>query len=749
MKQNYTRLDSALLCASNNFKVFPCKPAEKSPLIKGWEEQATTDHQQISDWWTQWPNANIGVMTGLASGFFVVDLDVKGNGPKNMAELESHNGKLPPTVKVITGGGGQHLFFRMPEGTTIGNSTGIIPGVDIRGEGGLIIAPPSLHNSGRSYEWAIGCAPGEVEIAECPPWLLELVTAPRSRRRDSMDSPDQPIIEGSRNSTLASLAGTMRRRGMTQEAIEHALIAENNKRCNPPLSEDEVLEIAQSISRYPQAPKEYPLTELGNAERLRDRFGEDLRYCQPWGKWLVFDGKRWAENGIREVHKRYVLTVRHMLDEAASIEDETKRAALRKWQRASESGKAFREMVNHAKHFKELAVLPNQLDNYKMLLNLENGTFDLEKGVLMPPQREHFITKLAPVKYDPEAKCPNWTAFLEKITGGNTTLIEFLQRVAGYTLTGNTNEQCMFILYGDGSNGKSTFTNTLAALLGEDYVKNTPTQTLMARKNEGIPNDLAALQGARMVIASEGEQGQALAESRIKTMTGGDAISARFLHGEFFSYKPEFKIFFFSNHKPDIKGIDEGIWRRIRLIPFVVKISDEEKDPQLPEKLRAELPGIFNWALEGCRNWQMSGLGYPDVVRAATESYRSEMNVVARFIEDSCERAKGYRVSLQSLYDRYKDWCKDNGEKECSKNQFSQNLSKLDFKSRRSGPNGCNEIHGLRSIEQPNVVDEVNALNAEADKKPGLEAHPKLKLAQPGLGQEKDLSPDSELFDTF
>lgn len=368
--------------------------------------------------------------------------------------------------------------------------------------------------------------------------------------------------------------------------------------------------------------------------------------------------------------------------------------------------------VNHAKNLKGIAVLPSELDKHKMLLNLDNGTCNLVTCEVAPPEREHLITKLAPIKFDPEAKCPIWLEFLEKIMGGNATLINFLQKTVGYTLTGNITEQCMFILYGDGSNGKSTFTNTIAALLGEDYVKNTPTQTLMARKNEGIPNDVAALQGARMVIESEGEQGQRLAESQIKRMTGGDDIAARFMRGEFFSFTPEFKIYYFTNHKPQIRGTDEGIWRRIRLIPFTVKIHDNEKDPNLSEKLRAELSGILNWGLAGCLKWQEEGLGYPDEIRAATETFRAEMNVVGRFLEDRYERVTNSRVKYSDVYALFKLWCAEYGEYVIASNLFSQKLGELDLKSRRSDSGGATEIHGLKLIEIPDVVSEINRANA-------------------------------------
>lgn len=276
-----------------------------------------------------------------------MDLDVKGNGLEHMAELERQNSPLPTTVMAITGGGGRHLIFKIPANMSMKCHVGIFEGIDIRGDDGYIIAPPSMHSSRNRYEWVPGCAPGEVDIADCPPWLLaQIVAASARKQRENRGAPDLPINEGGRNSTLASLAGSMRMRGMTQESIEVALLAENVQRCKPPLPEDEILSIARSISRYSQPPKEYPLTELGNAERFVGRYGEDLRYCSPWSKWFVYEGKCWIKDETGFVHQRYVQTVRQMITEITSIEDETKKSALRKWQRTSESAKAYRELVN-------------------------------------------------------------------------------------------------------------------------------------------------------------------------------------------------------------------------------------------------------------------------------------------------------------------------------------------------------------------------------------------------------------------
>jgi putative DNA primase/helicase len=578
-----------------------CNHVGKHPIFKGWTTQATTDPNQIKFWWTRFPEANIGIATGKESGIFVFDVDVKHNGPENLEIHERQHGTLPASVRSATGGGGMHILLTYPKDKSVQNATGIIPGCDIRSDGGFIVAPPSRHASGNTYEWLPGQSPTEVKPADSPQWILQLMPT-SNLHKFARSGPDTVIKDGSRNSTLASLAGTMRARGMSDEAIEAALLEENKKHCRPPLEEDEVRGIAQSISRYPSggtSPK-FKLTELGNAERLAYYHGQDLRYCPHWNKWLVWDGKRWAIDYTREVNRRVCETNRSMLTEASALNDDTARRELVKWQRISESSKSTRETIEHAKSLHGISILPDKFDRPQWILNVENGTIDLKTGKLMPHRREDLITKLAQVTLDPYAKCPTWDGFLHKIMSGNKNIIDFLQRVIGYSLTGSTREQCLFILHGNGANGKSTFLKTISDMLGNDYVTNTPTQTLMVRRGESIPNDIAALKGARLVTAVEAEEGQKLAESLVKSMTGGDKMTARFMRGEFFSFEPEFKIFLATNHKPQISGTDKAIWRRIYLIPFEVTIPDKEKDPDFPDKLREELPGILNWAIEGC-----------------------------------------------------------------------------------------------------------------------------------------------------
>lgn len=271
------------------------------------------------------------------------------------------------------------------------------------------------------------------------------------------------------------------------------------------------------------------------------------------------------------------------------------------------------------------------MDTHPWLLNVANGTLDLRTGQLRPADRADLLTKAAPVVYAPTATCPQWEAFLDRILGGDKELIRYVQKAASYSLTGLDTEECFFVLHGVGQNGKSTLVETLSALLGTDYAQQATPDLLMQKKQDRHATELAVLRGARLVASVETGQGKRLNESLIKSMTGGDRIRANFMHQETFEFRPEFKVWLSTNHKPVITGTDLGIWQRIRLIPFNVQIPDNERDGAFKTRLResAALSGILNWAIEGALLWQQEGLKPPQAVTEATQAYREEMDVLA------------------------------------------------------------------------------------------------------------------------
>ena len=454
----------------------------------------------------------------------------------------------------------------------------------------------------------------------------------------------------------------------------------------------------ERIQEIDKKPKEtFHLTDLGNAERLVDRFGDDIGYCYDWKKWLVWDGKRWAidrKGNIRQKAKQVVRTIYREIENAT---DKSERKEIFNHAMKSESDAKIKAIISLARD--EVSVTPENLDQDPWLLTCENGTIDLQTGEFLSHDREHLITQLAPVIYDPDAECPLWIEFLDRIMDGNQNLISFLQRAIGYSLTGDTGEQCFFIFWGTGANGKTTFLQTINAMLG-DYAKQTPTETLVVKKKGAIPNDVARLKGVRFVTASEAEAYDRLAENLIKQMTGSDTVSARFLHQEWFDFEPNYKIFLATNHRPVIQGTDPAIWRRIKLIPFDVTIPEPERDRHLLKKLKEELPGIMAWAVQGCLEWIENGIGEPEEVKAATQEYRNEMDVLSQFISDCCVEKASLKTLFKDLYQAYTGWCDSNGEQSLTKRIFGTKLREKGYKPVRIGQGGSRGWIGIGILHQ-------------------------------------------------
>ena len=450
---------------------------------------------------------------------------------------------------------------------------------------------------------------------------------------------------------------------------------------------------------------ERQLNETANALRLRRRHGENIRYCAKYGQWLVWDGTRWREDDTGAIIER-VKDVAADLYRAAATAPEAYRDDYAKWARRSHSLSVIKATATLAQSLPMVAIRPDDLDADPWLFNVLNGTINLRTGDHRPHDRANLTTKVAPVRYDASATCPTFLRFLERIIP-NADTRGFLQRFAGCSLTGDTREDAMAILYGGGRNGKTTLINLLGDLLG-DYAVQTPTETLMVKREGGIPNDLARLKGARLVAASEGNEGQRLAEGTIKQLTGRDLIPARFLNHEWFTFPPTFKVWFSTNHRPIVRGTDIAIWERLRLVPFTVRfyradeLTDEYRqrnaealaagelepyppmDVELPDKLRAEMPGVLNWMLEGCRDWRANGLGTPEEVKTATANYRDEMDTLGNWIADCCIEGPKMTASAKQLYASYVAWCEGNGERTGSQNALGKSLGERGYTSERT-----------------------------------------------------------------
>jgi len=664
-----------------------CISVGKHPYTQQGFKVATTDEAIIRDWWAKWPKANIGIATGKESGLVVIDVDPRNGGNESLRQLEEIHGELSSGLIVQTGGGGQHIYFTYPDkgiDLKIDNKLGV--GIDIKADGGYVVAPPSLHASGKEYRRATSDS-HTVVPSPMPEWLTDMILKPKPETVSLISIIGQ-IPKGARNTRLTSLAGTMRRRGLGTDELLPSLNAINESRGNPPLAEDEVESIARSVSRYPTVDEEPNRTDLGNAERLVHSHGKDLRYSHQWRKWLIWDGRRWVVDERGEIYRRAKETVRSIYDEAGvhsisaanQIDPESRKQQGKtaedalSWAKSSESNSKIEAMVKLTTTETGIPVLTDELDTDPWLLNCLSGSVDLRTGQLSPHSRENLVTKLAPVEYDPDAEAPRFEEFLSQIMGGDEELVGFLQMAFGYALTGDVSEQVIFIFHGSGANGKSTLLNTLLGMTG-DYSMKATSRLLMAKGSDGHPTERADLFSKRLIAAHESEQGHRLNESFVKEATGGDSIRARRMREDFWQFEPTHKIFLATNHKPEIRGTDNAIWRRVRLIPFNVTIPDAQQDRRLPLKLKTEWPGILRWAVKGCLKWQQQeGLGLPKAVELANQEYRSEMDILAPFIEDCCELGTGYEVKSKALYEAYKKWCETNGEKDLSQKKLTSRL---------------------------------------------------------------------------
>ena len=689
-------MEAALAYAARALPVFPLAPGAKTPLVKGGFKSATTDPQRIRRWWTETPSANIGVPTGAASGWLVLDIDVKkdAGGEESLRKLLNGHDALPATLEARTPSGGRHMIFRTPLDREIRNSAGKLGlGLDVRGEGGYIAVAPSVVN-GVAYSWTAECEP-----ATAPDWLLDRASGSK-------------IPEGERNASITSIAGSLRAKGLLGAELERALLEANAARCDPPLHESEVIGIAQGIQRY---PVKRPLTDLGNAERLADAAHERLKFCSQLGAWFFWDGNRWRQDEDGAVHRAMRSVVRSMYTQAHAENDDDRRRALAKWATTSESAGKLNAAVELAKSDERLIVDVIELDADPWLLGVRNGVLNLRTGQLLPADPQRLITKQALVAFDPEARAPLWEKVLTRIFAEDGELIAYLRRAVGYILSGDTMLKTMFFLYGPGGdNGKSTLCETLMALLG-DYAVKTRAETFMAAKNtnaSAASPERMALRGARLVVASELSDRQRFDEVFVKDATGGvDRIAGRKLYQEPISFKPEFKMVLYGNHKPKLRSDDPAVWRRLNMVPFEVRIPPEEQDIELPHKLIAELPGILNWALAGLRDLRERGmrLAPPKKVLEAGQQYRDDMDDFGGFLNERCVVQSGLKAKGGELYSEFKKWADENGiEHPLTNNTFSQCLVERGFKKHISEGRSVWDGIGLAAVAEQGAAGGVS-----------------------------------------
>jgi putative DNA primase/helicase len=729
--------DGQLRCDCRNPKCTGNSRAKHPRTLNGFKD-ATIDEAQIRKLWSMWPNANIGIATG--NGLLVVDVDPRHGGDAALAALEAQYSKLPETPIVLTGGGGVHYYLDVDE-PKLKFPVNLTTGVELKFDGGYVVAPPSIHISGNRYAWEAVATLGEVERAKAPGWILDAsrCTGPEVKS-GRFELPDE-IPDGQRNDFLFRFGRALKAYGWGEAEILAALLIVNEKRCKPPGSRTSILKLAHHVATLTDSPnftkkatradpseppaddpndpgvqeqdappqpraklkialvKPTPVEPLDDtaendsrppmfsddavALRFTAAHGHEARYCADWGKWLFWDGCRWKPDVILAAFEHARLICRAVSTECAN----------RQLARIIAGAKTVAAVVTLARSAPQHATKVEQWDAHLWLLNTPSGVVDLRTGQSAAHDQKLYMSKITAV--GPSGDCPLWKKFLAKVTGENEELQKYLARVCGYALTGSIREHVFFFFYGAGANGKGVFLNTVSAILG-DHATVAPISTFIASRTEQHPTDLASLRGARLVTAQETERDRHWAEAKIKALTGGDKISARFMRQDFFEFAPIFKLLIAGNNKPQLRDVDEAIRRRFNLIPFEVVIPVAERDRDLTDKLRREWPGILQWMIDGCLEWQRIGLAPPAVVREATENYFDAEDALAQWIAECCRTGlHEFTFDLSTaLYTSWKVWAKNAGEDPGTQKAFVGALEKRGFKASK-GTRGIRIIRGL------------------------------------------------------
>ena len=422
-----------------------------------------------------------------------------------------------------------------------------------------------------------------------------------------------------------------------------------------------------------------PFSEDDLADKFSTEHADDLRFCHDWGKWLEWCGTHWQVDRTVKVYD----LIREVCRQAAAKANHGGKQIA--------SARTVSAVERLAQADRRHATLSEDWDADPFSLNTPDGTVDLRTGQIRPNRPGDYLTKRTAVA--PGAGCLVWLEFLNRITGGDVDLIGFLQRVIGYSTTGSTREHALFFGHGTGANGKSVFLNTVSRIMA-DYHRTAPAEVFMASHVDRHPTELAGLRGARFVTAIETEENRRWAESRIKALTGGDPIAARYMRQDFFEFTPVFKLFVVGNHKPRLRTVDEAIRRRLYLVPFSVVIPKAERDLDLPDKLQAEWPGILSWAIEGAVEWYANGLQPPTIVTDATLEYLNGEDLIAVWIEDRAHEEPNARTLATELYNSFKVWAEASGEKAMSQRAFSMALEAKGFKKEKT--NKGRYFRGLR-----------------------------------------------------
>lgn len=678
----------------------------KNPPGTTWMTTKYENERELHDtFMTQ--DCNVGILLGQPSNNFVdVDLDcieaVK-LAPQFLPATKLQWGRMSKPVS--------HWGYRITDTTMRRYSYDNLPTpndedkvlVEIRGDGHQTAVPPSVHPSGEEVKFYSFGDPTEITLPELQAATGLLATAALlAKNWDNF---------GPRHFLTMHLAGALSRAGWNEAQVDYfitavattamdeeiedrrrvvrdtfLLVADDNPSSGWPTLRETVGELVINKMRSwlnLRDSTNFAMNDMGNAQRFLNMHGEDVRFCAGIDQWMVWDGKRWMiDQADTYIGNKAQSVQRAIMQEASKEPDQNRAKNLAKWALSSGFSNRMTAIPQVAKDIPTCWVEADELDHDPMKLNVHNGTLNLQTlGLENPHNRQEYMTHMAGTLYNPKAQCPRFEYFIEEIMDNNPSLITFMKKLAGYALTARTDEQVFPIFFGQsGSNGKSTFLEIIGAAMG-DYCQTADASTFTQQHTDRIRTDLARMKGSRLVTASEISQNRKLDTAMVKGITGGDKITARFLFKNDFEYVPTYKVWMATNYKPIIQGDDQGMWRRLRLVPFEVRIPDEKQDKNLKTKIiSSELAGVLRWMVEGCLLWQREGLGAPMEVMAATQHYREDSDVIKAFVSEACTTdTENDKCSPKTLYQSYMNWCKSIGERYSSMNQFRDKIEALGY----------------------------------------------------------------------
>lgn len=717
--------DSAVKYVEMGYSITPIVKGTKANFRQKWSTEAISDIESAKRWWNRYPNDNIAIITGKRSrNLIIIDVDRKNSedGTKAIKEWESQHDKLPKTLMATTPNNGLHYYYFVGDDLLeetdkyIKNKSKYYAGIDVRYNGGLIVAPPSTTKKGE-YKWKNKGVP-IAYVNENVINFLKSGVVTKTNNTFNGDAADKKInnnlgktkgvtvMHGDRNTSLASYIGSLHAQGYSDNTICKMAYVYNSENCidnegNPnPLPVDEVERTLKSILSRPkgtlklnnieeQIKKQllkihpeynYEWDDKGNGKLFSDIYVNTFKYVDEAKAWYIYNGKYWAldVNGIRA--RKYAIYLSNALQAyVLYLEDGEHKDSYRKHVNSLGKTTNRKHMLEDARAYSLISY--NDLDSNRNLFNCQNGTFDLNDFTFREHRASDLISKVSNVVYDPNAKSDEWVNFINEIMENDQDKIGFLKQILGYSMTASTREETSFVLYGSTTrNGKTTFVETFAYMLGKDngYSATAQPETLAKtqRDSRSPSADIASLRGARFLSMNEPPKGMVLDSALLKQLVGGDSVKARGIYENPFQYTPDFKIFINTNHLPEIYDPTIFSGDKLWVIPFNRHFTQEEQDKGLKNRLICpdNLSGIFNWCIEGLQNYLIEGLCIPKNIKDATKDYGDSVDKIGNFIQDCLIYTPNKNVDGATLYTVYKQWCKNNGYQATSNRTFYQDL---------------------------------------------------------------------------